>query len=51
LVVIIDNNAVIDFSTLRKRRKRSENRVVLRKKVSTKRSYAEEASKIVVDKN
>jgi hypothetical protein len=32
LVVIIDNNAVFNFSTLRKRRKRSENRVVLREK-------------------
>jgi hypothetical protein len=52
LVVIIDNGTVFNFSTLRKRRKRSERGMVLRKRksVDKKRKLCKKASKIVVDK-
>jgi hypothetical protein len=46
LVVIIDNGTLFNFSTLGKRRKRSERRMVLRKR----KSVDKKASRIVVDK-
>jgi hypothetical protein len=53
LVVIIDNGTVLNLSTLRKRRKRSKNRVILRnnkERMSIKNDVVQKAKKIAVDK-